>query len=90
MIKIDEKSIVSRIQMHLTCSTLIVCNYAKLPNEIYSEIMKNSFIANGENGKDIICVLPIDTQLYYIWDKLVRISSFCKIENVRLYWDIGN
>jgi hypothetical protein len=84
MINNNINPIVSRIQMHLTCSTLIVCNYAKLPNDIYSAIMKNSFIANRKNERDMICVLPIDNELYTIWEKLVQVSSSSKVENIRL------
>jgi len=84
MIKIDSHPIISRIQIHRTCSTLIIYNYTKLPNDIYTAIMKNSFIASTYNTRDIICVLPNSWELDSIWAKLVGVSNFCKVESVRL------
>lgn len=81
MIKIKEFPIIGRIIQRRYSSTIIITNYEKLPTGILMEINQIAFIINTISYyPDLICVISNENSDEFV-DKLVRISSFCKIEN---------
>lgn len=81
MIKIDETPIIGRIIQNKYCSEIIVTNYEKLPVEFIEFMAKLAFVINSITYyPDLVCVISNDNLDEFV-DKLVRVSSFCKIEN---------
>lgn len=82
MITINNKSIVGRVIQRKYCSTVVITNYELLPVDFLEILSKLSFVINTTTWyPDLVCVISNDNLDELIY-KLVRISSFCKIEQV--------
>lgn len=84
MIQLNEFPVVGRVISHKFCSTIYVTNYEKCSVNFLEFVSKLSFVVNTiDSYPDLLCVISNDNLDEFV-AKLVRISSFCRIEQMEL------
>lgn len=73
-------SVISRIIMRKTCSTVILTNYEKCPVELLETVSKVSFVVNTtQYYPDLVCVVPHE-KLPELRAELYEACSWIKVE----------
>jgi len=83
MIKIPPKPVIARLLKRKTCATLILTNAENAPENLIDKLNRIAFFSDMRNDyKDFICVIPLGELFTKLWDKIIEISSFSKIEEI--------
>ena len=83
MIKINSKPVIARLLKRRTCATLILTNSDSVPAGLLYRLGRLAFMTDMVNEyKDFICVVPLGEKFNKLWNKIMSIASFSKIEEI--------